>query len=104
MAAKILTVEEQITKSKMRALHTGVKVWQLEDGTVKRFATPSTTEAGVAHEIVCKTLDPLDISCTCIAGQNGRYCKHLGAALLHLGVKLEMAIAAQEELIAPQQS
>ena len=94
-----LTPQEQLARCKMRALSEGTRIWQLEAGPTPRFASPSSTDVGIAYEIICHNIDAEDISCNCKGAQNGRYCKHLGAVLLHLhtGYELELATATAAE-------
>jgi len=99
-----LTPQEQLARCKMRALSEGTRIWQLESEPTPRFASPSSTDVGAAYEIICHNIDAGDVSCNCKGAQNGRYCKHLGAVLLHLDVSAEMelasAAAAEEREVA----
>lgn len=86
MATQKLSPEEQLARAKMRALAQGVRVWALE---TYRYAVPSSSMDGTAYEVI--VYGPEDISCNCPAGQNGRYCKHVGAVLVRREVEAELA-------------
>ena len=88
-----LSLAEQLARCKMRALSEGTRIWQLETGSTPRFASPSRSEVGVAYEIICHNIEADDVSCNCKAAENGRFCKHLGAVLLHLDVSAEVELA-----------
>ena len=88
-----LSPAEQLARCKMRALSEGTRIWLLEAGPTPRFAAPSSTDVGVAYEIVCHNIEADDVSCNCKAAESGRFCKHLGAVMLHLDVSAEMELA-----------
>ena len=88
-----LSLSEQLARCKMRALSEGTRIWLLEAGATPRYAAPSSTDVGIAYEIICHNIEADDISCNCKGAENGRFCKHLGAVLLHLGVSAEMELA-----------
>ena len=90
-----LSLSEQLGRCKMRSLSEGTRIWQLEAGPTPRYASPSSTNVGVAYEIVIHNADTGDISCNCKAAENGRFYKHLGAVLLHLDVSAEMELASE---------
>ena len=62
-----LTFQEQLARCKMRALSEGTRIWQLEAEPTPRFASPSSTDVGVAYEIICHNIDTGDVSCNCKA-------------------------------------
>lgn len=93
MATQKLTPPEQLAKAKVRALAQGIRVWVLETGDAPRYAVPSTSNDGTAYEVVVHNRDAGYITCNCKGGENGRYCKHLGAVLLRLDVDAEMELA-----------
>ena len=90
-----LSPEEQLARCKMRALSEGTRIWRLEAGPTLRYAAPSSTDVGVAYEVVDHNADAGDISCNCKAAENGRYCKRLGSVLLALDVANELKLATE---------
>ena len=105
MATKApMSPEEHRAKSKLRALSEGIRVWKLEDSETPRYACPSATNPGIAHEIIVHGRDFYDVSCNCPSGYNRGSCKHIGAVLLlmeaeeqleasHLPDRLEQELA-----------
>jgi uncharacterized Zn finger protein len=73
---------EQVTKAKQRALDLAVAVWALEPG--KRYVAPSSSDAGLAYEIVVQSSEANDLTCSCPAGIHRGVCKHIGAVMVTL--------------------
>jgi hypothetical protein len=92
----MVTQQESIARSQLRALTQGVRVFVLEPGY--RYCVPSCSTDGTAYEVRVHEDD--DISCNCPAGQHGRACKHIGAVILYIDaeVKLAAATAPQAQL------
>ncbi len=79
----------------MKALSESTRIWRLEAGPTPRYAAPSSTDVGVAYEIVVHNADPGDLSCNCKAAENGRFCKHLRSVLLALDIANELQLATE---------
>jgi hypothetical protein len=58
------------------------------------YEVPSTTDASVTY-IVCG-VQAREMTCTCVAGQRRRFCKHIAAVLLRK--TQEMALAQARKL------
>ena len=93
MATPRLSPEEQLVKTKLRALAQGVQVWRLEGGETLRYAVPSSNIDGTAYEVVILDAAAGDITCTCPAHIHRGICKHVGAILVRLDVEAEMELA-----------
>ena len=90
-----LTPEQLLSRSKLRALAEGTRIWLLDEGEspnyVTRYVAPSATTPGIAHEIVCRGADVYDVTCSCPSGANRGSCKHIGAVLLLIDTREEAA-------------
>lgn len=80
-----LTLEQQHTRARIRALFQGVRVWELEQGY--RYVAPSCTDDGTAYELYVRDDG---ISCQCLGALNGRVCKHIGAVSLRLEAEAQI--------------
>ncbi len=80
-----LTPEESKAISRLRALGQGVKVFCLDQD--KLYCVPSASGDGSAYQV---QVSGEDLVCSCPAGVNDKYCKHVGA--------VEMFREAQELL------
>ena len=85
-----LSPEEQLARSKLRALAQGVQIWKLESEPTSRYAVPSSNMDGTAYEVIVYSAN--DITCTC-PGHRG-ICKHVGAVLVRLDIEAEMEFAS----------
>ncbi len=77
--------EETRAMSRLRALGQGVKVFCLDQD--KLYCVPSASGDGSAYQVQVSGEAML---CSCPAGSNDKYCKHVGA--------VEMFREAQEQL------
>ena len=88
-----LTLEEQIARSKLRALAQGIRIWKLEGTDFPMYAVPSTSMDGTAYLLEIHQ-DNGDITCTCPGHINRGICKHMGAILVRLDLEAEMELAS----------
>ena len=95
-----LTLEEQTTKAKLRALAQGVQIWKLEGSEIPMYAVPSASMDGTAYLLTIHDVDRRDITCTCPGHVNRGICKHMGAILLRLDIEAEMAVATEDREVA----
>ncbi len=93
MATPKPSPEEQLARTKLRALAQGVQVWRLEGGETPRYAVPSSNMDGTAYEVVVLDAAAGDITCTCPSSVNRGICKHVGAILVRLDVEAEVELA-----------
>ena len=93
-----LTLEEQIARSKLRALAQGIRIWKLEGTETPMYAVPSSSMDGTAYLLEIH-LDNGDVTCTCPGNVNRGTCKHMGAVMLALdaAAQMELATAAANE-------
>jgi uncharacterized Zn finger protein len=77
-----MVTKEETAKVKERALAQGVQVYMLELG--KRYVALSTTDDGLAYEIIVQGKQPEDITCSCPGAAHRGICKHIGKVLLKL--------------------
>ena len=77
--------EETHATARHRALGQGVRVYVLEPGY--RYCVPSASGDGSAYQVLAH-VDA--VTCSCPAGMNDRYCKHVAA--------VQMRIEAEEAL------
>ena len=94
MATPKLTLEEQLTKAKLRALAQGVQVWKLESEPTPRYAVPSASMDGTAYEVVVYDKDAGDITCTCPGHVHRGVCKHMGAILVRIDQRTRWSLPA----------
>ena len=85
MTTTTRTPEETRAISRLRALGQGVKVFCLDQD--KLYCVPSASGDGSAYQI---RISGEITSCSCPAGTNDKYCKHVAA--------VEMYREAQEQL------
>ena len=102
-----LTLEEQIARSKLRALAQGVQIWKLEGADIPQYAVPSTSMDGTAYLLTVHNAEARDITCTCPGHVNRGICKHIGAILVRLDLEADMelaqAVAAEDRETAESQ-
>ena len=88
-----LTPEQLLSRSKLPALAEGTRIWLLDEGEspdyVTRYAAPSATTPGIAHEVIVHGRDILDVTCSCPSGSYRGACKHVGAVLLLMDAREE---------------
>jgi uncharacterized Zn finger protein len=77
-----MVTPEAASQAKARALAQRVQVWVLEPG--KRYVALSSTNDGVAYEVIVHGRGEGDISCTCPGATYRGVCKHIGAAMTRL--------------------
>ena len=94
MATTRLSPEEQLARSKLRALPQGVQVWVLETEPTPRYAVPSSSMDGTAYEVIVHNRDTQDVSCNCPGNTYRGTCKHVGAILVRLDIEAEMELAS----------
>ncbi len=93
MATPKPSSEEQLARTKLRALAQGVQVWRLGGSETPRYAVPSSDMDGTAYEVVVLDAAARDITCTCPSYINRGICKHVGAILVRLDVEAEVELA-----------
>ena len=93
MATPRESPQEELARTKLRALAQGVQVWRLEGGETPRYAVPSSAMDGTAYEVVVLDAVAGDITCTCPGHINRGICKHVGAILVRLDVEAEIELA-----------
>ena len=84
-----MIAKDAAAKAKIRALAQGVRVWVLEPG--RRYVSLSSSENGTAYEVVIRSTEPGDITCTCPAATHRGICKHIGIVLVRLEIDQELA-------------
>ena len=89
-----LTLDEQLARSKLRALAQGVRIWKLEGTESPMYAVPSTSMDGTAYLLTIHNAAARDITCTCPGHVNRGICKHMGAILVRLDLEAEMELAS----------
>ena len=71
--------EETHAKARLRALGQGVRVYVLEPGY--RYCVPSASGDGSAYQVLA---NGDTATCSCPAGMNDKYCKHLAAVQMRI--------------------
>jgi uncharacterized Zn finger protein len=77
-----MVTPESTAKAKERALSQGVQVWVLEPG--RRYVSPSRTNDGIAYEVIIRSQEQNDITCSCPGATHRGICKHIGAIMVRL--------------------
>ena len=73
-----LTPEESKAISRLRALGQGIRVYCLDPA--KLYCVPSASGDGSAYQV---QVSGETLVCSCPAGTNDRYCKHLAAVEMY---------------------
>ena len=71
--------EETRATARLRALGQGVRVYVLEPGY--RYCVPSASGDGSAYQVLT---NGETVTCSCPAGINDKWCKHLAAVAMYL--------------------
>ncbi len=78
MTATTKSPEEARALSRLRALGQGVKVFCLDQD--KLYCVPSASGDGSTYTI---QISGETMTCSCAAGRNDKWCKHLGAVTMY---------------------
>ena len=86
--------EETQAIARLRALGQGVRVYVLEPGY--RYCVPSASGDGSAYQVLVSRDSGM---CSCPAGVNDRYCKHVAAVQMRIGAEEELEQAHSLALV-----
>jgi len=88
-----LTPEESKAISRLRALGQGVKVFCLERD--QSYCVPSASSDGSAYQV---QVSGEFLLCSCPAGVNEKYCKHVGAVEMFREAQAQLAQATSRAI------
>jgi hypothetical protein len=77
-----MVTPEAASQAKARALAQRVQVWVLEPG--KRYVALSSTNDGIAYEVIIRSQEQNDITCSCPGATYRGICQHIGKIMLML--------------------
>ena len=85
--------EETRATARLRALGQGVRVYVLEPGY--RYCVPSASGDGTAYQVLAHGDT---VTCSCPAGMNDRYCKHVAAVQMRMEAEDTLEQARSRDL------